>query len=133
MSLDLSGYDRPEHTGCLTARDVTEHGDLWVLVHLANNRTLVAHLLETAADLMTTAQTLSRIFLHDGCHAHDGHNHHDGDTACLTGLTEAQRLQVLTLASTCAYNATLFVQEAQGRRIKRAHPGRDPITTPVTT
>jgi hypothetical protein len=132
MSLDLSGYDRPEHTCCLTARDVTDHGDLWVLVHLANNRKLVAHLLETATDLMTTAQILSRIFLHDGCHAHDGHNSHDGDTACLTGLTEEQRLQVLTLASTCAYNATLFVQEAQRRRIRRAATGWDPITTPVT-
>jgi hypothetical protein len=122
MSLNLSGYDRPEHTGCLTARDVTEHGDLWVLVHLANNRKLVAHLLETAADLMTAAQLLSRIFLHDG------------DTAdSPTGLTEAQRLQVLTLASTCAYNATLFVQEAQRRRIRRATEGWDPITTPVTT
>jgi hypothetical protein len=122
MSLDLSGYDRPEHTGCLTAHEIAEHGDLWVLVHLANNRKLVAHLLETAADLMTAAQLLSRIFLHDG------------DTAdSRTGLTEAQRLQVLTLASTCAYNATLFVQEAQRRRIRRATEGWDPITTPVTT
>jgi hypothetical protein len=61
MTLDLSGYDRPEHAGCLTTGDVTEHGDLWVLAHLANNRKLAAHLLQTAADLMVTAQTLMKI------------------------------------------------------------------------
>ena len=123
MTLDLSDYDRPEHTGCLTARDVTEHGDLWVLAHLANNRKLVVHLLQTVADLMVTAQTLMKLFLIDG---------YDPSRDTKPGLTEAQRLQVLTLASTCAYNATLFVQEAQRRRVKRATAGWDPITTPVT-
>ena len=130
MRIDLTGYDRPEHTGCLTARDVTEHGDLWVLTHLANNRRLVAHLLQTATDLMTTAQTLTRIFLHDRSL---GHETHTCDSDCFTGLTEAQRLQVLTLASTCAHNANLFVQEAQRRRFRRAITGWDPITTPITT
>lgn len=135
MSLDLAGYDRPEHSHCLTARDLTRHADLYVLTYLdTNNRALVAHLLQEACDLMTAAQALSRIFLHDGCHTHDGHNRHDDATGvCQTGLTEAQRLQVLTLASTCAYNATLFVQEAQRHRIQRAAQGWDPITTPVTT
>jgi hypothetical protein len=134
MSFDLSGYDRPEHTCCLTARNVSRHADLYALTYLCtDNRALVAHLLQETSDLMAASQTLSRIFLHDGYHAHKGQNSHDGDTACLTGLTEAQRLQVLTLASTCAYNATLFVQEAQRRRIRRVSTGWDPITTPVTT
>jgi len=124
MSLNLSGYDRPEHTGCLTAHNVARHADLYVLTYLdTDNRALVAHLLQTAADLMLTAQTQMKLFLIDGY-----------DPSCDTkpGLTEAQRLQVLTLASTCAYNATLFVQEAQRRRITRANEGWDPITTPVT-
>jgi hypothetical protein len=123
MTVDLSGYDRPEH-GCLTARDVTEHGDLWVLAYLANNRKLAVHLLQTAADLMVTAQTLLKLFLLDG---------YDPSSDTNPGLTQEQRLQVLTLASTCAYNATLFVQEAQRRRIRRVNTGWDPITTPVTT
>jgi hypothetical protein len=123
MTVDLSGYDRPEHAGCLTARDVTEHGDLWVLAHLANNRKLAVHLLQTAFDLMVTAQTLMKLFLLDG---------YDPSSDTNPGLTEEQRLQVLTLASTCAYNATLFVQEAQRRRIRRVTAGWDPITTPVT-
>jgi hypothetical protein len=123
MPLNLTGYDRPEHTGCLTARDLTLHADLYVLAYLCGNRELVAHLLQTAADLMTTAQTLTRLYLEDG---------HDPSRDTQEGLTEAQRLQVLTLASTCAYNATQFVQEAQRRRVKRANAGWDPITTPVT-
>jgi hypothetical protein len=123
MSLDLSGYDAHEYKNCLTARDLTRHADLYALTYLdTDNRALVAHLLQEASQLMTAAQMLSRIFLHDG-----------HDATCPTGLTEAQRLQVLTLASTCAYNATLFVQEAQRRRIRRAATGWDPITTPVTT
>jgi hypothetical protein len=123
MSLDLSGYERPEHRGCLTVRDITMHADLYVLTYLCGNRELVAHLLQTADDLMTSAQLMSRRFLEDG---------HDPSRDTQEGLTEAQRLQVLTLASTCAYNATLFVQEAQRRRVKRANAGWDPITTPVT-
>jgi hypothetical protein len=123
MSLNLAGYDRPEHTGCLTARDLTLHADLYALTYLCDNRQLVAHLLHTAADLMTTAHTLTRLYLEDGF---------DPTRDAQQGLTEAQRLQVLTLASTCAYNATLFVQEAQRRRVKRANPGWDPITKPVT-
>ncbi|GIE90887.1 hypothetical protein [Actinoplanes regularis] len=124
MTLDLSGYDRPEYRGCLTARDLTRHSDQYALTYLCtDNRALVAHLLQTAADLMLGAQTLMKLFLIDGY-----------DSSCDTnpGLTEAQRLQVLTLASTCAYNATLFVQEAQRRRIRRVATGWDPITTPVT-
>jgi hypothetical protein len=124
MSLNLAGYDRPEHRGCLTARDLTMHADLYALAYLCtDNRELVVHLLHTVADLMTTAQTLMRLFLEDGF---------DPSRAPQQGLTEAQRLRVLTLASTCAYNATQFVQEAQRRRVKRAHAGWDPITTPVT-
>jgi hypothetical protein len=133
MTLDLSDYDTHECRNCLTARDVTRHADLFIVTYLCDdNRALVAHLLGVAADLMTAAQNLSLIFLHDGHHTHDGHNSHDGDTACVTGLTEVQRLQVLTLASTCAYNATLFVQEAQRRRIRRPVMGWDPITTPIS-
>jgi hypothetical protein len=123
MPLNLTGYDRPEHSGCLTARDVTGHADLYALAYLCDNRQLVAHLLHTAVDLMTTAQTLTCLFLEDGF---------DPSRDRQEGLTEAQRLQVLTLASTCAYNATQFVQEAQRRRVKRANAGWDPITTPVT-
>ena len=123
MTVDLAGYDRPEHRNCLTARDLTMHADLYALAYLCDNRQLVAHLLHTAADLMTTAQTLTRLFLEDGF---------DPTRDPQQGLTEAQRLQVLTLASTCAYNATQFVQEAQRRRVKRAHAGWDPITKPVT-
>jgi hypothetical protein len=123
MSLDLSAYDRPEHTGCLTARQVTRLGDVYLLTYLCENRELVAFLLREAADLMVAAQTLSRLFLQDG---------HDPTRTTQEGLTQAQRLQVLTLASTCAYNATLFVQEAQRRRVQRANAGWDPITTPVT-
>ena len=122
MTADLAGYDRPEHRGCLTARDLTMHADLYTLTYLCDHRELVAHLLHTAADLMTTAQTLTRLFLEDGF---------DPTRDPQEGLTEAQRLQVLTLASTCAYNATQFVQEAQRRRVKRAHAGWDPITTPL--
>ena len=124
MTVDLAGYDRPEHRGCLTARDLTMHADLYVLAYLCDHRQLVAHLLHTAADLMTTAHTLTRLFLEDGF---------DPTRDPQQGLTEAQRLQVLTLASTCAYNATQFVQEAQRRRVTRVNAGWDPITTPVTT
>jgi hypothetical protein len=129
MSLDLSVYDRPEHCGCLTARDISRHADLYALAYLCtDNRALVAHLLHEAADLMTAAQTLSRFFLEDGW---DGTAPTSTDTPWPTGLTEAQRLGVLTLASTCAYNAALFVQEAQRRRVKRAVSGSDPITNPL--
>jgi hypothetical protein len=124
MPLGLTGYDRPEHTGCLTARDVTRHADLYQVTYLsADNRALVAHLLQTADELMTSAQTMTRLFLEDG---------HDPSCTSQTGLTEAQRLGVLTLASTCVHNAALFVQEAQHRRVNRAVEGWDPITTPVT-
>jgi hypothetical protein len=124
MTLDLSNYDRPEHRGCLTERDLTRHADLYALTYLCtDNRALVAHLLQTAADLMVAAQTLMQQFLLDGYDP-------SGDTN--PGLTQPQRFGVLTLASTCAYNANLFVQEAQRRRIKRANEGWDPITTPVT-
>jgi hypothetical protein len=129
MFLDLSDYDRPECRGCLTARDVNRHADLYTVTYLCtDNRALVANLLQTAADLMLTAQTLMKLFLTDGYHGHDDHSCRSD---CFTGLTEAQRLQVLTLASTCAYNATLFVQEAQHRRVKRAVEGWDPITKPI--
>ncbi len=124
MSFDLSRYNRHEYKNCLTARDVTRHADLFVVAYLCDdNRKLAAHLLQTAADLMVASQTLMNIYLLDG---------YDPSSDTYPGLTEAQRLQVLTLASTCAYNATLFVQEAQHRRIRRAAPGWDPITTPVT-
>ncbi len=133
MTLDLSNYDKQECKNCLTARDVTRHADRFTLTYLqTDNRALVAHLLTQASDLMTAAQTLSTIFLNDGYHTHDGHNTHDEvSCACQTGLTETQRLHVLMIASTCAYNATLFVQEAQHRRITRAVTGWDPITKPI--
>jgi hypothetical protein len=124
MTLDLSGYDRHECKNCLTARDVARHADLYTAAYLTtDNRALAAHLLQNAADLMLAAQTLMKLFLLDG---------YDPSSNPNPGLTEAQRLQVLTLASTCAYNATLFVQEAQHRRIRRAATGWDPITTPAT-
>ena len=128
MSLDLTGYDRPEHHGCLTARDVTRHADLYALAYLCtDNRALVAHLLHEASDLMAASATLSQLFLHDGW---DATSPARSDTPWPTGLTETERLGVLTLASTCAYNAALFVQEAQHRRVKRASSGWDPITHP---
>jgi hypothetical protein len=130
MSVDLAGFDRPEHRGCLTGRDVARHADLFVLAYLCtDNRALVAHLLQQAADLMTASSTLSKLFLEDGW---DSTTPARSDTAWPTGLTEAQRLGVLTLASTCAHNAALFVQEAQHRRLKRTGQGWDPITTPCT-
>ena len=130
MSLDLSTFDRPEHRGCLTARDITRHADLYQLAYLCtDNRALVAHLLHEACDLMAAAQTLSRYFLADGW---DSTSAARSDTPWPTGLTETQRLGVLTLASTCAHNAALFVQEAQHRRIRRAGSGWDPITNPFT-
>jgi hypothetical protein len=126
MSVDLAGFDRPEHRGCLTGRDVARHADLYTVAYLCtDNRALVAHLLRQAADLMTAAQTLSTLFLEDGF---DHRTRRNGD-----GLTEAQRHQLLTLTSTCVYNASLFVQEAQHRRVTRVHPGWDPITRPVST
>ncbi|MCO8271533.1 hypothetical protein M1L60_13115 [Actinoplanes sp. TRM 88003] len=123
MTFDLTSYDQPEHVNCLTARDVAQHADLWVLANLANSRKVAAHLLQTATDLMTASQTLMNIFLLDG---------YDPSRETQTGLTEAQRLIVLTLASACAHNAALFVKEAHRRRIRRAAPGWDPITTPIT-
>lgn len=123
MTVDLFGYDQPEHQYCLTDHQVSRLGDLYRLTYLCENRELVAFLLREAADLMTAAQTLMRLFLEDGF---------DPSRDPQQGLTEAQRLGVLTLASTCAYNATQFVQEAQRRRVTRATAGWDPITTPVT-
>ena len=124
MTLDLSGYDSQECKNCLSARDVTRHADLYAAAYLiTDNRRLAAHLLQNAADLMVSAQTLMKLFLLDG---------YDPSRDTNPGLTEVQRLQVLTLASTCAYNATLFVQEAQRRRVRRVFEGWDPITTPVT-
>jgi len=72
---------------------------------------------------MTASQALMRLFLEDG-------QTPSRDTQ--DGLTQAQRHQVLTLASTCAYNANLFLQEAQRRRFTRANDGWDPITKPAT-
>ncbi len=130
MTIDLSGYDRPEHRGCLTARDITRHADLYQVAYLcSDNRALVAHLLREASDLMTASATLSKLFLEDGW---DSTSPASSDTPWPTGLTETERLGLLTLASTCAYNAALFVQEAQRRRICRASPGWDPITNPFT-
>ena len=123
MSLDLSGYDSHEHQHCLTAHDITRHADLFQVTYLhADNRALVAHLLTLAADLMQASQQLMRLFVYDGY-----------DPTCDTqpGLTETERLGVLTLASTCAYNAALYVQEAQRRRVHRASSGWDPITNPL--
>jgi hypothetical protein len=123
MSLDLSDYDLHECKHCLTARDVTRHADLYTTAYLStDNRALVAHLLDFAEGLMAAAQTLTGLFLIDG---------HDPSRDTQEGLTEAQRLQVLTLASTCAHNATLFLQEAQRRRVTRAVAGWDPITNPI--
>jgi hypothetical protein len=130
MTIDLSDYDTQEHRNCLTARDVARHADLYVLTYLStDNRALVAHLLHEASDLMTAAQTLSKLFLEDGW---DSTSPTSTDTPWPTGLTQAQRNAVLTLASTCTYNATLFVQEAQRRRVHRAGSGWDPITNPFT-
>jgi hypothetical protein len=126
VRLDLSTFDCPEHRGCLTARDVGRRADLYALAYLCtDNRALVAHLLHEAADLMAAAQRLSTLFLEDG---YDYHTRRTGD-----GLTDAERQQLLTLTSTCVYNAALFVQEAQHRRVTRVHPGWDPITLPVFT
>jgi len=123
MTFDLSAFGTPEHRNCLTARDVARHADLYIYAYFClDNRALVAHLLQAAADLMTASQTLMRLFLEDG---------HDPSRSTQDGMTQAQRHQVLTLASTCAYNANLFVQEAQRRRITRPAAGWDPITTPV--
>jgi hypothetical protein len=128
MPLNLSGYDRPEHRGCLTARDITRHADLYALAYLcSDNRALVAHLLHEASDLMAASQILSKLFLEDGW---DSTSPASSDTPWPTGLTETQRLGVLTQASTCAHNAALFVQEAQRRRVLRASSGWDPITHP---
>jgi hypothetical protein len=130
MSLDLSTFDRPEHRGCLTARDITRHADVYALAYLCtDNRALVAHLLQEASDLMAASATLSQLFLNDGW---DSTSADSTDRPSPTGLTEAQRLGVLTLASTCAHNAALFVQEAQRRRVKRTAEGWDPITNPFT-
>jgi hypothetical protein len=130
MTLNLSGYDRPEHRGCLTARDITRHADLYALAYLcSDNRALVAHLLHEASDLMAASQILSKLFLEDGW---DSTSPASSDTPWPTGLTETQRLGVLTQASTCAHNAALFVQEAQRRRVHRAGSGWDPITNPFT-
>jgi hypothetical protein len=124
MSLNLSIYDTPICKNCLTARDVTRHADLYATAYLsADNRAAVAHLLEFTDGLMAASQVLMGLFLTDG---------HDSSSDTQEGLTDAQRAQVLALAATCAYNATLFVQEAQHRRIKRAAAGWDPITTPIT-
>jgi hypothetical protein len=130
MSVDLSAYDRPEHRGCLTARDITRHADLYQVAYLCtDNRALVAHLLAEASDLMAASATLSQLFLADGW---DSTSPDSTDRRWPTGLTETERLGVLALASTCAYNAALFVQEAQRRRIKRTTEGWDPITNPFT-
>jgi hypothetical protein len=123
MSLNLSVFDRPEHRGCLTARDVTRNADLYQVTYLStDNRALVAYLLHIAADLMQASQQLTRLFLYDG---------YDPTLDTQSGLTETQRLGVLTLASTCAHNAALFVQEAQRRRVHRTAEGWDPITNPL--
>ena len=130
MSLDPTGYDRPEHHGSLTARDVARHADLYQLAYLCtDNRALVAHLLNEASDLMAASATLSKLFLEDGW---DSTSAARSDTPWPIGLTDAERLGVLTLASTCAHNAALFLHEAQHRRIKRASAGWDPITNPFT-
>jgi hypothetical protein len=128
MSLDLSTFDRSEYRGCLTVRDITRHADLYALAYLCtDNRALVAHLLSEASDLMAASRTLSRYFLEDGW----DHTSADcTDRPTPTGLTEAQRHAVLTLASTCAHNAALFIQEAQRRRVRRAVSGWDPFTNP---
>jgi hypothetical protein len=122
MALDLFGNTQPEHEHCLTARQVTQLGDLYRLTYSCDNRELVAFLLREATDLMTAAQTFNRLFLTDG---------HDPSRNTQEGLTDAQRVQVLTLASTCAYNATLYLQEAQRRRVPRVRTGWDPITKPI--
>src|SRR4051812_20903328 len=113
MTLDLSDYTQPEHIGCLSAFETTDHADLWVLTHLPDNRALVAHLLGTAPDLPVPAQPLMRLFLEAGS---DRPPVTAGD-----GYTDHQRHQLLTLVSTCTYNANLFVQEARRRRMKRVH------------
>jgi hypothetical protein len=124
MSLDLSEYELIECRNCLTVRDVTRLADLYVTTYLCDdNRGVVAFLLQNADDLTTACQELMHLFLTDG---------YDPTRETQEGLTEAQRHQVLVVASTCAYNATLFVQEAQRRRVKRASAGWDPLTTPVT-
>jgi hypothetical protein len=123
MALDLTAYDLLECKNCLTARDVTRHADVYTAAYLDTHyRALVAHLLDVANFLMGTSQTLTGLFLTDG---------YDPSRDTQEGLTEAQRAQVLTLASTSAYNATLFIQEAQHRRITRANAGWDPITNPI--
>ncbi|MEU7909440.1 hypothetical protein [Actinoplanes sp. NPDC049118] len=123
MSIDLSAFDLIEHRNCLTARDVTLHSDLYVLTYLCGHRELIAHLLDVAADLMITSQALILLYLTDG---------YDPDHSTQPGLTEAERHQVMTLASTCVYNAALYVQEAQRRKVPRANAGWDPITAPQT-
>ncbi|MFI5491352.1 hypothetical protein [Actinoplanes sp. NPDC051859] len=123
MSIDLTGYDLHEHRHCLTARDITRHADLFQITYLScDNRALVAHLLDFADDLMQASQHLMRLFLFDG---------YDPIRDTQPGLTETERLGVLTLASTCVYNAALFLQEAQRRRVRRTGPGWDPITDPL--
>ncbi|GGQ86721.1 hypothetical protein [Couchioplanes azureus] len=123
MALDLSGYDLHEHRHCLTARDLTRHADLFQITYLSSdNRALAAHLLDSATDLMHAAQHLMRLFLFDG---------YDPTRDTQPGLTETERLGVLTLASTCAHNAALFLQEAQRRRVHRTGSGWDPITDPL--
>jgi hypothetical protein len=128
MSLNLSGYYQSKN--CLTPRQVTRHADLCMLTYLCtDNRAVVAHLLQEASDLMAASAALSELFLEDGWDSTSPAGSH---TPWPTGLTETQRLGVLTLASTCAYNAALFVQEAQRRRVHRTAEGWDPITHPLT-
>ena len=128
MPVDLSGYDRPEHRGCLTARQVARHALAYLCT---DNRALVAHLLQQASDLMAAAHVLAQLFLHDGWDTTSAPTADTGSSGP-AGLTEVQRLGLLTLASTCAHNAALFLQEAQHRRVHRAGSGWDPITNPYT-
>ncbi|GAB1692782.1 hypothetical protein [Krasilnikovia sp. M28-CT-15] len=112
MSAELSDYDLYECKNRLTPRDVTRHADLWAADTNSDNHALVAHLEGFAGLLMQASYALVLQFL-------DNSGDHTPADA-----TQGEGLDLLTRASTCAYNADLFVQEAH----HRTAVDRNPIT-----
>ncbi|MEU8656933.1 hypothetical protein [Actinoplanes philippinensis] len=115
--IDLQSVDRDAVIYCYTAREVFAKAE--AVARTGTDRDVLTYLVQTGVNLSAMACRLSEAYTEDS---------HDLTTAVQAGLYP-HRNKVLASAATCAFNAALFLQEAQRRRARRSS-GYDPLIAP---
>ncbi|MEV4283263.1 hypothetical protein [Actinoplanes xinjiangensis] len=112
--IDLKAVDRDAVIHCYTPRQVFAKAE--AVARTGTDRDVLTYLVQTGVNLSAMACKLSEAYTEDSLAT---------TTAVQAGLYP-HRNKVLASASTCAFNAALFLQEAQRRRARRSS-GYDPL------